>query len=132
MPVDRLVGRNIRIIRLQRGVSRSELARQMGLSYQQIEKYEAGTNRLGASRLSRIADVLQVPLLTLFEGRATADRLVRVDAPGVLLLKPHAVRLLIAFAKIQSRRVRSAILDLVATLGGPKPKRQGRGRRKSR
>jgi transcriptional regulator with XRE-family HTH domain len=132
MPVDVLVGQNIRILRLQRGLSQSDLGRQTGLSYQQIQKYEIGANRLGASRLSRIAEVLQVPILTLFDGSASADRLTRLDAPSTLLVKPHAVRLLQAFAKVQSIRVRVAILDLVAAVGGRKSKRQPRGQRRGR
>jgi transcriptional regulator with XRE-family HTH domain len=132
MPVDALVGQNIRILRLQRGLSQSDLGRQTGLSYQQIQKYEIGANRLGASRLSRIAEVLQVPILALFDGSASADQLTRVGAPSTLLAKPHAVRLLQAFANVQSIRVRVAILNLVAAVGGHKSKRQQRGQRHGR
>ena len=132
MPVDALVGRNIRILRLQRGLSQSDLGRQMGLSSQQIQKYEIGANRMGASRLSRIAEVLQVSILTLFDGSASADQLTRVDAPSTLLVKPPAVRLLQAFANVQCIRVRIAILDLVAALGRHQSKRQQRGQRPGR
>src|SRR6266481_3181058 len=59
-PVDVQVGHNIRIRRLQKGLSQSELGRGVGVTFQQIQKYEKGANRVGASRLSQIADVLDV------------------------------------------------------------------------
>src|SRR5262245_33978538 len=65
--IDRLVGRNIRIQRLAKGLSQTDLAAQLGVSFQQVQKYERGANRIGAGRLVRIADTLDVSLLTLFE-----------------------------------------------------------------
>jgi transcriptional regulator with XRE-family HTH domain len=132
LPVDVLVGQNIQILRIQRGLSQTELGRQVGLTYQQIQKYERGNNRLGASRLSHVAEVLRVPIVTLFDGRPSTDRPTRVDAPGMLLLRPHAIRLLMIFAQIQSRRVRTAILDLVEAIGGSEPTRHQSWRRRKR
>jgi transcriptional regulator with XRE-family HTH domain len=62
MPVDVLVGQNIRICRLQKGLSQGELGQQIGVTFQQVQKYEKGANRVGASRLNQIANVLGVPL----------------------------------------------------------------------
>src|SRR5712691_6065016 len=69
MRVDLLVGRNIRICRLQRGLTQSELGGHLGVTPQQIQKYENGANRVGASRLDQIAGALEVSLATLFDGR---------------------------------------------------------------
>jgi transcriptional regulator with XRE-family HTH domain len=65
-PIDVLVGQNIRICRLQRGLSQSELGEKVGVKFQQIQKYEKGVNRVGASRLFQIAAALEVPLTSLF------------------------------------------------------------------
>src|SRR6266481_7102226 len=73
MPVDVLVGQNIRICRLQKGLSQGELGQQIGVTFQQIQKYEKGANRVGASRLTQIADTLGVPIPTLFDGAPTAN-----------------------------------------------------------
>src|ERR1700740_1522580 len=73
-PVDVLVGQNIRICRLQKGLSQTELGERIGVTFQQIQKYEKGANRVGASRLTQIADVLGVPIPTLFDGAPTAGQ----------------------------------------------------------
>ena len=72
MPVDVLVGQNIRICRLQKGLSQGELGQQIGVTFQQVQKYEKGANRVGASRLNQIANVLGVSLPSLFDGAPTA------------------------------------------------------------
>src|SRR5215471_13205700 len=66
--IDRIVGRNIRIFRLQKGLTQSELADELGLTFQQVQKYEMGTNRVGSGRLLRIAIFLGVPVTALFKG----------------------------------------------------------------
>ncbi len=64
--IDRYVGRRIRLGRTLAGLSLDELARQIGVSYQQVQKYENGTNRVGAGRLHQIATVLRKPLSFFF------------------------------------------------------------------
>src|SRR5262245_45385458 len=66
--IDRIVGRNIRICRLQKGLTQTELADALGLTFQQVQKYEKGTNRVGSGRLLRIATFLDVPVTALFKG----------------------------------------------------------------
>jgi predicted transcriptional regulator len=68
LPIDVLVGQNIRICRLQKGLSQGELGRRIGVTFQQVQKYEKGANRVGASRLTQIADVLGVPIPSKREG----------------------------------------------------------------
>ena len=116
-PVDILVGQNIRICRMQRGLSQSELAERVGLTVQQIQKYEKAANRVGASRLIQVADALGVTLATLFEGSASAAR-GEPDLSGrALLADPHALRLLQAFDRIPDNKHRNAVLKLVESVG---------------
>src|SRR5437868_14333485 len=62
------IGRKIRALRLQRGLSQSALAEGIGLTFQQVQKYEKGTNRVSAGRLQRIAELLQVPVTFFYSG----------------------------------------------------------------
>ena len=128
LPVDVLVGRNIRICRLQRGLSQSGLGRQIGVTFQQIQKYENGTNRVGAGRLSDIARVLGVPLATLFEGSAPAGRKGRDESAYSLLAHPHALRLTKAFHRIARAKARLAIVHLIEAVGESRVRRSGSSR----
>ena len=68
-PVDVEVGHRIRIERLARGLSQTALANQLGVTFQQVQKYEKGVNRVGAGRLTKIAEVLGVPVGSFFSGK---------------------------------------------------------------
>jgi transcriptional regulator with XRE-family HTH domain len=114
-PVDLLVGQNIRICRLRKGWSQTELGRKIGLTFQQIQKYEKGANRVGASRLTQIAEVLGVPLTVLFDGAATATNSDQRSARA-MLARPHSLRLLESFDRIGQERVKLAILNLVESI----------------
>jgi transcriptional regulator with XRE-family HTH domain len=117
MPIDILVGQNIRICRLQQRFSQTELGRRIGVTFQQVQKYEKGANRVGASRLTQIADVLGVPLLALFDGSSTATQQTEPeDTPRALLANPHSLRLLQGFDRIGSDAARAALLQLVDAL----------------
>jgi len=128
MPVDVLVGQNIRICRLQKGLSQGELGQQIGVTFQQVQKYEKGANRVGASRLNQIANVLGVSLPSLFDGAPTATADESAHSPRYLLSKPHSLRLLQGFEKIDNEGTRLALLQLVECLsqeaahGGAKSK----------
>ena len=67
-PVDKYVGSRVRMRRIMLGMSQEKLGEALGLTFQQIQKYEKGTNRVGASRLQQISEILQVPVSFLFEG----------------------------------------------------------------
>src|SRR5215470_10634886 len=67
-PVDKYVGSRVRMRRIMLGMSQEKLGEALGLTFQQIQKYEKGTNRVGASRIQQIAEILQVPVSFLFEG----------------------------------------------------------------
>src|SRR5258708_12298781 len=83
-PVDKLVGQNIRIFRTAKGISQTELGNSVGVTFQQIQKYEKGANRVGSSRLAKIAVVLQVPVSHFFDNSASAT-----DPPPPRPLAPN-------------------------------------------
>jgi len=132
LPVDALVGRNIRICRLQRGLTQTELGKHLGVTFQQIQKYENGANRVGAARLTQIAGALDVPLTTLFDGSRTAGRPGPDLSGRELLAHPHALRLVQAFHRIPDNRTRMSVLRLIDRIGEAQPtfRTAARGRRK--
>ncbi len=67
-PVDKYVGSRVRMRRIMLGMSQEKLGDALGLTFQQVQKYEKGTNRVGASRIQQISEILQVPVSFLFEG----------------------------------------------------------------
>jgi transcriptional regulator with XRE-family HTH domain len=110
-PLDVMVGAKIRIFRTHRGMSQTDLAEKIGVAFQQVQKYEKGTNRVGASRLSRIAAVLGVSIGELFE--SSEDRLGDAKSPFRLLAGRDALRVLKAFSRMSDPRLRRAIAQLV-------------------
>ena len=132
-PVDVLVGQNIRICRLQQGMSQTELGRRIGLTFQQIQKSEKGLNRVGAGRLTQLAEALSVPLASLFDGRPTMAT--RDDQPllaGALLAEPHSLRLVEAFDRIEDGKRRLAVLQLIEAVGEAAAPRTSSGKKHSR
>ena len=111
-PIDRHVGSRVRMRRMMLSMSQEKLGDALGLTFQQVQKYEKGTNRIGASRLQQIADVLRVPIPTLFDGAPTAYHSCQRSVQG-LLAKPLALRLLLAFDKINDEAARLAVVHLV-------------------
>ena len=117
--IDRLVGARVRLRRQALSMSQTELAQAIGLTFQQVQKYEQGKNRIGAGRLASIADVLRVPVAYFFEdlpapGAATEE----ADAVASALGERGAVDLVRAYAAIPDRRVRQRLLDLARALAG--------------
>jgi transcriptional regulator with XRE-family HTH domain len=116
-PVDVEVGHRIRIERLSRGLSQTALANQLGVTFQQVQKYEKGVNRVGAGRLTKIAEVLGVPVATFFSGKELLDsdptQTSGEASPLKLLTVSGAFRLLRAYADIEDANLRRSIVDLV-------------------
>jgi transcriptional regulator with XRE-family HTH domain len=96
-PLDVMVGAKIRLFRIHRGVSQTGLAEQIGVTFQQVQKYESGINRVGANRLSRIATVLDVSIGDLFE--SPGDKLINSTSPFRPLADPCVRRAVIKFAE---------------------------------
>lgn len=115
-PIDVQVGARLRALRKMRKLTQSELAAALGLSFQQVQKYENGANRISASKLWQAAELLGVQVLDLF-GEAPADGTER-PLYG-LLAAPGASELLSAWVHVKSRDQRNAVIALVRTLGGP-------------
>jgi transcriptional regulator with XRE-family HTH domain len=113
--IDVEVGQRIRIQRLASGLSQSELAERIGVTFQQVQKYEKGTNRVGAGRLTRIARVLNVPVGSFFDGREEIDQVARqgLESPLAAMAQPYAYRLLRAYATISDPDLRQTIVDFV-------------------
>jgi transcriptional regulator with XRE-family HTH domain len=118
-PLDVMVGARIRIFRTHCGMSQSDLADKIGVAFQQVQKYEKGTNRVGASRLSRIAAVLGVSIGELLE--SSGDKPADSKSPFRLLAGRDALRVLTAFSRMSDPHVRRAIAQLVETVADQQP-----------
>lgn len=124
-PIDIHVGSRVRLRRMMLGMSQEKLGDSLGITFQQIQKYEKGTNRIGASRLHHIATVLSVPVSFFFE-----------DAPGTpaesagfaearpahyivdFLSSSEGVQLNKAFVRIKDAKLRRRVIDLVRAMAG--------------
>src|SRR6202035_5630348 len=97
--IDKVIGRNIRIHRLAKKMSQTELGDQLGVSFQQVQKYENGTNRVGSGRLYQIAAILGLHVSNFFKGGETAEKAEKGGDSGLLdlLTEPQSVRLIRAF-----------------------------------
>jgi transcriptional regulator with XRE-family HTH domain len=119
-PLDVMVGTKIRIFRMHRGLSQGDLAEKIGVAFQQVQKYESGANRVGASRLSRIAAALGISIGELFE--PSPPKSPNSKSPFHLLADRDALRVLTAFARTKDPRVRRAIARLVESVAHQPPK----------
>jgi len=109
--IDRLIGQNIRATRLNRGVSQTQLARRIGLTFQQVQKYESGTNGARGSRLVQIAKALNTAVVALFEGTEIGCLPIHSELLG-LIVNQNALRMLRAFAKIKQSSSQHALVTL--------------------
>lgn len=123
-PTDVYVGSRIRLRRNMLGMSQESLGERLGITFQQIQKYEKGTNRVGASRLQAISSILNVPVSFFFEDQPNQPDVSRgfaEDASGAFSLdfvgSAEGLQLNRAFVKIADPKVRRKIIDLVKALG---------------
>ena len=117
-PVDHLVGARIRLRRQTIGMTQTELADKIGVTFQQVQKYELGTNRVGASRLAAIAAALEAPVAFFFEEVTPAQGTeMGRDALMEALRDRTTVELVKAFTRISDLGVRRGILELVRSTG---------------
>ena len=120
-PIDKHVGSRVRMRRMMLSMSQEKLGDALGLTFQQVQKYEKGTNRIGASRLQQISIILQVPVAFFFEGapelpgsRGSSGK----DAPSPtyvadFLATSDGLALTKAFMRIPDPKLRRRIVDLV-------------------
>lgn len=126
-PIDVHVGSRVRLQRMLRGISQERLGEQLGLTFQQIQKYEKGVNRIGASRLFDLANVLGVPVQFFYDEAPlnesrTAQLHGMAERPGdayvfEFLNTREGLELNRAFARITDPKMRRAVLDLVRAMG---------------
>jgi transcriptional regulator with XRE-family HTH domain len=123
-PIDRHVGSRVRMRRMMLSMSQEKLGGALGLTFQQVQKYEKGTNRIGASRLQQISHILQVPVAFFFEGAPTAQASGSAgEAPSPsyvsdFLATSDGLALTKAFMEIKEPKLRRRIVDLVEEIAG--------------
>lgn len=124
-PIDVHVGSRVRLRRMLVGMSQDKLGEALGLTFQQVQKYEKGVNRIGASRVFEISQILDVPIQYFFDNfeGAPSRQYGFAEAPPPpdetfmqLIHSPEGVQLCRYFAEIQDAKVRRRVLDLVRTL----------------
>ncbi|MGB7037625.1 MAG: helix-turn-helix transcriptional regulator [Xanthobacteraceae bacterium] len=126
-PTDKHVGARVRMRRMMLGMSQEKLGDALGLTFQQVQKYEKGTNRIGASRLQQISQILQVPVSFFFEGAPSAitsgrhEGMAEAPSPAYVsdfLATSDGLALTKAFMRIEDSKLRRRIVDLVEQIAG--------------
>lgn len=127
-PIDKHVGSRVRMRRMMLSMSQEKLGIALGLTFQQVQKYEKGTNRIGASRLQQIAHILQVPVSFFFEGAPEvgsapppAEGMGEAPSPAYVsdfLATSDGLALTKAFMRIRDAKLRRRIVDLVEHIAG--------------
>ena len=115
--MDRTIGAKIRMRRSELGMTQTDLAKAIGVTFQQVQKYENGTNRVGGSRMAGVATALNVPVSYFFDQTAA-----ETEAGSSSLLNTRgAVSLLRAYAAIRAQSQRAALVNLARALVGEAP-----------
>jgi transcriptional regulator with XRE-family HTH domain len=125
-PIDKHVGSRVRMRRVLIGMSQERLGDALGLTFQQVQKYEKGTNRIGASRLQQISRILGMPVEFFFEGAPSGEQEPLAgfnevaDTPYVadFLSTNEGVQLNRAFLRIKDPKMRRRVVDLVNAIAG--------------
>jgi transcriptional regulator with XRE-family HTH domain len=124
-PIDKHVGSRVRMRRMMLSMSQEKLGGALGLTFQQVQKYEKGTNRIGASRLQQISHILQVPVAFFFEGAPAShlqtDGMSEAPSPTYVsdfLATSDGLALTKAFMEIKEPKLRRRIVDLVEEIAG--------------
>lgn len=124
-PTDKHVGSRVRMRRMMLSMSQEKLGDALGLTFQQVQKYEKGTNRIGASRLQQISAILQVPVSFFFEGAPSVGLPVQgmSEAPSPsyisdFLATSDGLALTKSFMRIKDAKLRRRIVDLVEQIAG--------------
>ena len=124
-PIDKHVGSRVRMRRMMLSMSQEKLGDALSLTFQQVQKYEKGTNRIGASRLQAIANILQVPVSFFFEGAPHTpghpSGLGEAPSPAYVsdfLATSDGLSLTKSFMRIKNSKLRRRIVDLVEQIAG--------------
>ena len=134
--VDVAVGHNVCIRRIAMGLSQTQLGERLGVTFQQVQKYEAGANRMSMGRLRKAAAVFRVPVVALFEGtNSGAQRSQEAEPSQGLLADSRAYRLAVAFQAIDPIKYKSfriGLVEMVERIAALPQKRKQRRRRRRR
>jgi transcriptional regulator with XRE-family HTH domain len=107
------LGKRIRLRRVELGISQSDLADKLGVSFQQVQKYEKGVNRVGASRLQQIATALDVPVTFFYESQTREAK----EVDSLLFLdSSFSLRLLRAYASVKNQAVQRQFVSLIESI----------------
>jgi transcriptional regulator with XRE-family HTH domain len=124
-PTDQHVGSRVRMRRIMLAMSQEKLGAALGLTFQQVQKYEKGTNRIGASRLQQISHILQVPVAFFFEGAPNASAPHGSNGSALSMAQiddfvsdSDGLRLIGAFMRIDNAALRRRIVMLVQEIAG--------------
>jgi transcriptional regulator with XRE-family HTH domain len=121
-PIDKYVGSRLRVRRTMLGMSQQKLAEALGLTFQQVQKYEKGVNRMGSSRVQHAAEILQVSVPFFFEGGPGGHALSETaPSPAYVnefVASEDGLRLIKAFTRITRPAVRHGIVNLVQQIAG--------------
>jgi transcriptional regulator with XRE-family HTH domain len=121
--IDIAVGCNVRLWRIAKGLSQAQLANRLGVTFQQIQKYEAGSNRIGTGRLVKLASILGISIAALFDGaEGTGPSRSRL----ALIADKRSFRLARAFAAIADTTVRLSLVNIVEQIAKRVPQPQRR------
>ena len=123
---DENIGKRLKLRRLQLGLSQESLALALGVTFEQVQNYESGNDRIEVARLQQIAEILSVPILFFFGGTLSAAR----DLEGAcdvvdFLDTAYALRLAQAFRRIEERHIRRSIVELVEQVAKTAGARRG-------
>jgi transcriptional regulator with XRE-family HTH domain len=121
-PIDKHVGSRVRMRRMMLKMSQEKLGDALDITFQQVQKYEKGTNRISASRLQQISNILQVPVSFFFEGTPGQSK-AKDDAPSLayvtdFLATRNGLALTKAFMKIKDAKLRRNIVNLIEEIAG--------------
>lgn len=112
---DEVIGQKIRLRRVEIKLSQDELGKALGVSFQQVQKYEKGVNRVGAARLAEIARVLKVPMSFFYD----ADTAKEAEVQSLLFIDSgFSLRLLRAYSGIKSQEIQRKMVSLMESLSG--------------
>jgi transcriptional regulator with XRE-family HTH domain len=118
--IDKHVGTRVQARRLTLGMSQTHIGKALGVTFQQVQKYEKGESRIGAGRLHQLAGILGVPVTFFFEGTAAEASSPPAEDPLVALGTSFvSLKLVAAFSRIPDRELRRRIVRLVEELAGP-------------
>lgn len=125
MPGKKIIGNKLRVLRTSLGISQSDLADKAGVSFQQIQKYEKGVNRISADRLYDIAKILKVDIREFFEGMDGGSKYRLAENKDGNSLKPsnvidskESITLLREYYKIKDPATRKKVLDFIKKMSG--------------